>query len=192
MKILSAIIIPPHLSASGAVNAAMAMSHALTRHCDVEVAIMANETRCDQVEQLKVWSRRADNWLSFTQGWLPNKFRTLLYRSDIASMVGNYDLVHLHNPIPALEMKRIAKACVAKKIPYVLTTHGFVEIYDIKTAYRLGALEAIAGRLLVTRPSRLRCQTRRPGLLPGSARQSNVGKTRHRRQPNGSDSKWGA
>ncbi len=66
-------------------------------------------------------------------------------------MVGNYDLVHLHNPIPALEMKRIAQACVTKKVPYVLTTHGFVEIYDMKTAYRLGAMEAIAGRLFVTR-----------------------------------------
>ena len=96
--------------------------------------------------------RKCHNLFSFTQGWLPNKFRTLFYRSDIPDLVSQYDLVHIHNPIPALEMKRIAKACVARKIPYVVTTHGFTEVLGLGEAYKLGLLESIAGSFFISKP----------------------------------------
>lgn len=101
---------------------------------------------------LRVMRRKATNRLSFTENLLSNKFRTLFYRSDISSLVGNYDVVHIHNPIPTLEMRSIAKACVNKGIPYVLTTHGFVEVLGIESAYKLGRLESLAGKVFVTRP----------------------------------------
>lgn len=152
MKILAAVVIPPHLGASGAVNAAVALSRSIARHCDIDVAIMADENDQSSEGRLRLMKRKATNLLAFTQGWLPNKYRTLFYRSDIASLVGRYDLVHLHNPIPALEMQRIARACVAAGVPYVLTTHGFVEVLGMRAAYKLDLFEAIGGRLLITRP----------------------------------------
>lgn len=152
MKILSAIVIPPHLSASGAVNAAMAMSQALRSYVTIDVAMMGTTTQRTMQNGLRVFERKGRNWLGWTKGWLPNKFRTLFYRSDIDRMVDGYDLVHIHNPIPALEMERIAKACLRRRIPYVVTTHGFVEVYDIGSAYGLGRLEALAGKWLVRRP----------------------------------------
>jgi alpha-maltose-1-phosphate synthase len=152
MKILAAIVIPPHLSASGAVNAAIALSKSLARHCDIDVAMMSDHESESHIGDLRVMQRHATNRLSFTKSWLPNKFRTLFYRSDISSLVGDYDLVHIHNPLPALEMQRIARACVAKKIPYVVTTHGFVEVLGMEAAYQLGKLEMLAGKFFVTRP----------------------------------------
>ncbi len=152
MKVLAAIVIPPHLASSGAVNAAMAISQRLRSHCDIEVAMMSDRSGIESHGGLPVHHCETTNRLDFTRSILPNKFRTLFYRSNIASMVKNYDLVHIHNPIPALEMRRIAKACVASRVPYVVTTHGFVEVLDMNTAYRLGRFEQLAGELFITRP----------------------------------------
>lgn len=152
MKILAAIVIPPHLSASGAVNAAIALSNALTRHCEIDVAMMATESSETRRGNLRVMHRKSTNPLAFTARWLPNKYRTLFYRSDISALVKDYDLVHIHNPLPALEMERIARACLHARVPYVVTTHGFVEVLGIQSAYQLGLLESLGGRWFVTRP----------------------------------------
>lgn len=152
MRILAAIVIPPHLNASGAVNAALSLSQCLTKYCEIDAALMSDSRSESFRGDLRVMSCKSTNPLNFTTGWLPNKYRTLFYRSDIPDMVGDYDLVHIHNPIPALEMRRIARACVARRIPYVLTTHGFVEIFGMQSAYKLGMLESLGGRILVMRP----------------------------------------
>jgi alpha-maltose-1-phosphate synthase len=49
-------------------------------------------------------------------------------------------------------MKRVADACVKMRIPYVVSTHGIVEVLNKKTAYQLNFLEHTAGGLLVDRP----------------------------------------
>jgi len=103
-------------------------------------------------DKLRLMHRRSTNVMSFTKLFLPNKYRTLFYRSDIASLVSNYDLVHIHNPIPALEMRSIAKACVTNKIPYVITTHGFVEVMGLTQAYHLSRLESLVGQWMIRNP----------------------------------------
>ncbi len=154
MKILTAIIIPPHLRSSGAVNAAKAISESLHRHCDIDIAVMTDESREESWHGLKVIKRKATTPIDFTTGWLPNRYRTLFYRSDIASLVGNYDLVHLHNAIPALELQRVANACLKQNIPYVITTHGFVEILGMKSAWQLNLLQSIVGKHCMMKPVR--------------------------------------
>lgn len=154
MKILTAIIIPPHLRFSGAVNAAIAITQSLRRHCDIDIAIMSDETSDDVYRDVKLMKRKATTPIDFTTGWLPNKYRTLFYRSDIASLVGQYDLVHLHNAIPALELQRVAAACLTQQIPYVITTHGFVEILGMRSAWQLNVLQSIVGRFWMERPVR--------------------------------------
>lgn len=152
MKILTAIIIPPHLKSSGAVNAAMAITQSLQRLCDIDIAVMSEETSEEQWRGVKLMKRKATTPIDFTSGWLPNKYRTLFYRSDIASLVGQYDLVHLHNAIPALELKRVAKACLKQNIPYVITTHGFVEILGMRSAWQLNLMQSIVGKHCMMRP----------------------------------------
>jgi len=155
VKILAAIVIPPHLKTSGAVNAAMALSEAIAEHCAVDVAIMSAEPGEGKVGKARVLRRPATNLLGFTRSFLPDKFRTLLYRSDIPRLVaeGGYDMVHIHNPVPALEMKRIAAACVRHGVPYVVSTHGFVEVTSGGKAYSLTKFhEKLAWRLLIEKP----------------------------------------
>lgn len=154
MKVLAAIVIPPHLRSSGAVNAGTALSKALAHYCTIDVALMSTEERCEPLGAARLLQRRSRNILAWTQGFLPNKFRSLLYRSDIPNLIrrGSYDLVHIHNVIPTLEMKRIAHACVERGIPYVVATHGFVEATSKGAAYGLGWPERIAWKLLIERP----------------------------------------
>ena len=139
MKILATIIIGPHMSESGAVNAGKSLSQALAVHCEVDVAIMAYEEDILKLGEARLLKRKSWNPLGFLGRILPHKYLTLLYRSDIPRLIksGNYDLIHIHNPLPAMEMKRIAKACIKRKTPYVVSTHGFIEATSGGRAYGL-------------------------------------------------------
>jgi starch synthase len=154
MRVLAAIVIPPHLIVSGAVNAAKALSQSVAAYCTVDIALMSNCERQTTLGKAVLLERKAVNPFNFTKSVLPDKFRTLFYRSDIPNLVlsGNYDLVHLHNAIPTIEMKRIAKACVDCGVPYIISTHGFVEITDKDQAYNLKIYEKIAGKIFIDRP----------------------------------------
>jgi glycosyltransferase involved in cell wall biosynthesis len=154
MRVLAAVIAPPHLHVSGAVNAGIGLSRALARHCDVDIAVMSSAASEERVGEARLLKRPTSNPLAFTEGWLPNKVRTLLYRSDIPDIIhsGAYDLVHLHNLLPTLEMRRIARASRARGVPYVLSTHGFVEFASDGRAYALRLHERAAWKYLIEEP----------------------------------------
>ena len=155
MKVLTAITIPPHLSSSGAANAGKHLSAALANYCDVDIAILSFESAISSFGKAKLLARKSSNVLSFTKGFLPNKFRTLFYRADIPLLIqnGDYDIVHLHNVVPALEAKRIAQACLEREIPYIVSAHGFFELTSGGTAYSLKYFhEKLAWRFLIEKP----------------------------------------
>ncbi len=155
MKVLAAVIIPPHLSASGAANAAKHLSASLANYCDIDIAILSLQEVTSNFGKARLLARKSSNILSFTKDFLPNKFRTLFYRADIPTLIenGSYDLVHLHNVIPALETKRVAQTCVKKGIPYVISTHGFFEVTSSGNAYSLKHIhEKLAWKFLIEKP----------------------------------------
>ncbi|RXF70988.1 glycosyltransferase family 1 protein [Hansschlegelia zhihuaiae] len=158
MRILSAIIVPPHLSASGAARAGEELSAALTAHCDVTVANMMKS-----VPPLSPWGRPARRAPVATSlpplaPWsrLPQRFSTLFYRSNIPDLIamGGYDLVHLHNPMPALELERAARACRARRIPYVISTHGFNEVANGERIHDFGPVRRLVWRRYAVEPVR--------------------------------------
>lgn len=157
IKVLAAIVAPPHLNVSGAGRAAEQLSAALAPHCDITVASMMG---AQMREAEAPGMRRAPVTVGLPPllPWsqIPNRFRTLFYSSDIPEMVrsGGFDLVHLHNPMPALEMARIARACRSAGVPYVVSTHGFNEIANGERIYGFGPLRRLAWQGLVTRPVR--------------------------------------
>lgn len=155
MKILAAIVIPPHLSASGAANAGKHLSTSLANYCNVDIAILSMKEATSSLGKANLLARKSSNILAFTAGFLPNKFRTLFYRADIPSLIknGDYDLVHLHNVVPALEAKRVAQACIDRGVPYVVSAHGFFELASGGTAYSLKYFhEKLAWKFLIENP----------------------------------------
>lgn len=155
MKILGVIILGPHLSASGAVNAALGLSDEIGKKCDMSVATMATKIDYSKYENINLMIMNSKNILNFTKSILPERFRTLLYRTSISQLINdkNYDLVHIHNPIPTLEMKKVAMACIKNDIPYVVSSHGFNEILFGKDAYKLTKwYENFAWEYLIQKP----------------------------------------
>jgi len=155
MKVLAAIVVPPHLSMSGGARAAEQLSAALAGTCDMAVASMMS-AKLAGASTGKV--RRMDVRCSLPAvlpwSWLPNKFSTLFYRSNIPHMIasGTYDLVHIHNPMPALEMERVARAAQAKGVPYVVSTHGFNEVWNGNRVYGFDVAKRLMWKTLVQDP----------------------------------------
>ena len=141
-RVLAAVVVPPHLSVSGGARAAEQLSEALASSCDITVASMMNGAGAAVATGQQRTPVRS--WLPPLLPWsrLPDRYATLFYRSDLPRMVarGNWDLVHLHNPMPALELRRVARACRRRGIPYVVSTHGFNEVANGATVYRFDAL----------------------------------------------------
>jgi glycosyltransferase involved in cell wall biosynthesis len=99
--------------------------------------------------EVRTWSPPLVPWSR-----LPNRYSTLFYRSNLPDLVSNgrYDLVHLHNPMPALELQRTAKACLASGIPYVISTHGFNEVANGARIYGFDRVRSLIWRRLVVAP----------------------------------------
>jgi glycosyltransferase involved in cell wall biosynthesis len=156
MKVLAAVVLAPHWEVAGGANAALRLSTALADICDIDLARMAASDTVERQGGLTVYERRCTNPLSAVQGALPQSLFTLFYRADIPELIQTktYDLVHIHNPMPALEMRRIARACLQAGIPYVVSTHGLVEFSSRGRAWDLGRLQRIAWAVLVDRPFR--------------------------------------
>lgn len=154
MKVLVAIVVPPTVAASGAMKAALRLASALAGRVRIDIACMARLPTLDGPLRIVPVSTR--NPLDSLRRVLPQYCRTPFHCSNIPSIVasGGYDLVHIHNPIPALEMRRVARASLRAGVPYVVHTHGFVEIASGPSAFRLPAATWLAWRLLVDGPVR--------------------------------------
>jgi len=155
MRVLAAVVVPPHMSASGGSRAAELLSLSLADTCDITIA---NMMRKPVVDPGRGRARRlpVNSWLPPLLPWsrLPNRYSTLFYRSDLPAIVrdGNFDLVHIHNPMPALEMERVARACLVSGVPYVVSTHGFNEIANGGEIYGFDPLRRLMWKHLVQGP----------------------------------------
>ena len=155
IRVLAAVVIPPHMSVSGAVRGAELLSAALAEHCHVTFACMMNGSSApgcvDKIRRVPVksWLPQVLPW-----PWLPRKFSTLFYRSDLPQTIreGDFDLVHIHNTLPALEMERVARSCRARCLPYVVSTHGFNEVANGANAYGFSGPKRLAWKLFVEEP----------------------------------------
>jgi len=156
VRVLAALVLAPHWVVSGAANAATRLSEALAELCDIELVRMAATETTERVGALTVTRTACSNPLSPIRTVVPSQLYTQFFRSRIPEIIegGGFDLVHLHNVIPTLEMKRMAVACLRRQIPYVISTHGLVEVSSMGAAYDLRGAARLAWRLLVDGPFR--------------------------------------
>jgi starch synthase len=158
LRVLTVIIVPPHLSVSGGAGAGERLSDALTPYCHMTVASMLNGIgeRTGPSGSARAYRISVRTWLPPGLPWskMPNKYKTLFYRSDIPEIIaaGKYDLVHIHNPLPTLEMERAAMTCRKLGIPYVVSTHGFNEVENGPRVYGFNAFQRQIWRHCVVQP----------------------------------------
>jgi alpha-maltose-1-phosphate synthase len=110
VKVLAVAIVPAHVKASGALNAALRLSAELKAYCDISFVQLADQNGSYTSRDLPVRTIGCRLPLNPVLQKAPRKIKSVLYRSDVPALVaqGSYDLVHLHNPVPTLELQRIA------------------------------------------------------------------------------------
>lgn len=156
MKVLAVIIAHPLRKISGATNAGRELSIATANLVDLELAIMWDRDEVFTIGKLKVWHVRCTNPLSAAASWLPRSALVPLYDSPIPKVIqkGDYDLVHIHNLIPAFAAERVARACRRRNIPYVVSAHGFNEQSRYAQLNGFGRFKSALADVAVMRPFR--------------------------------------
>lgn len=158
MRVLSVIIGSPLRKVSGATNAGLALSAATAERpgVEMEVALMWDSTHVERDGRLTKRYLKSRSLLGPLGRLVPRGMRVPLYDSRIPQLVrgGDYDVVHLHNLIPTFAALRVARAARRRGIPYVISTHGFVEIDRYAEINGFGFIRSLLIHLVMTVPFR--------------------------------------
>ena len=154
MKVLAVIVAHPLRKVCGATNAGLELSAATAELIDLEVAVMWDETRMEKAGRLTKRLFNCTNRLGPLARFAPRFVKVPLYDSEIVNLIrrGAYDVVHIHNLVPTIAAERIAKRCKREGIPYVITTHGFVELSSYAKINGFGPLKSFLIGFVMTRP----------------------------------------
>lgn len=154
MKILAIIITSPEYNASGAVTAAKNLSIATSDLCNMQLAIMSDNDSQEKIGNLIIKNFRCRNIFSKISKIIPKKLKNYFWLSDIDKYIKKFnpDIVHFHNPIPPLPLWKLSKVCIKSKIPYIISSHGFVEIFDFKNAFKINFFMGLAINLMIMSP----------------------------------------
>lgn len=156
MKVLAVIIAHPLRNQTGATNAGRELSVATAKLVDLDLAVMWDRDETDQVDGLPIRYLRSSSPFDAAAPVVPRFVRIQTMGSRIPALVrdGEYDLVHIHNLVPTFAAARVARACRARGIPYVISSHGFHELKDFARLHGFGPVKTALARFGVDRPFR--------------------------------------
>jgi len=154
VRILSVIIAHPLRKVCGATNAGLELSAATANLIPLEVAVMWDADEVTQEGKLTRRNMKSFSMVGSLGRFIPRFVRVPLFDSRIPELVkkGKYDLVHFHNLVPSWAAERVAKACRREGIPYVISTHGFVELSQYAKINNFGPLKSFLIKFVITRP----------------------------------------
>lgn len=136
--VLGVAITPPGFKASGGVSAGLQLMKRVADRTETQMLVMAEQDTTSSEDRLTVHRIRARNLLGAAPPrGLPRSLHTLMWRADFGQWLDRLkpDLVHLHNPHPPGAFAQAAAEARRRGIPYVVSTHGYVEFEDYATAY---------------------------------------------------------
>jgi len=136
LRVVAVGITPPVFKASGGISAGIQLTRHVARHCDARFVLMSTEDSETREDGLLVVRRRPANMLRRASPLLPAKLVSAMWRPALKAWLAatRPAVVHLHNPHPPGALAEIAEDCIALRIPYVISTHGFVEFNDYASA----------------------------------------------------------
>ncbi|MDB4916842.1 MAG: glycosyltransferase family 1 protein [Gemmatimonadetes bacterium] len=154
MRVLSVIITPPSYKASGGVSAGLKLAEHVAELVAMEAAIMSDRGGTSQRGRLGIRYFRCHNKLGRLSRFAPRQLVSLLWTSKIPEHIAatRPELVHFHNPFPPGALRSATQMCRRLGIPYVISSHGFVEMSGFATAFRVKAFVRPLVRLLIEKP----------------------------------------
>jgi glycosyltransferase involved in cell wall biosynthesis len=154
LRVAAVVITPPTFKASGGVSAAIQLTQRTAKLLDSTLFLMAEDDGETIEDGLRIVRQKARNPLLPLQTLLPRQAVSIAWRPDIKSWLreGRFDIVHFHNPHPPGALKTAAQACIELNIPYVISTHGFVEFNEFSRGFGAPAWQKPLLEMLVRRP----------------------------------------
>jgi len=137
LRVAAVGVTPPGVKASGGISAGVQLMSRVAELCDAAMYLMSDRDQDVCEGRLRLSLRRAGNVLLPVARWLPRVVTTMGWRPDVAAWLQELrpDVVHLHNPHPPGALRTVARTCTGLGIPYVISTHGFVELNDFSRGY---------------------------------------------------------
>ncbi len=141
MRVAGIAVTPPAFKASGGVSAGLQLMRSVAQHCETRMLVMAERDEEATDGNLAVSWVRATNVLTPLRRILPRAAMTLMWRADFGRWLRTVrpDIVHLHNPHPPGAFLAAARECRRLGVPYVVSTHGFVEFDDYSKGFELAS-----------------------------------------------------
>lgn len=130
-------VTPPGFKASGGISAGLQLMRHVADRCQTAMYVMADRDEDVSDGPLQISLRRPSNSMLAFERFVPRQVTSMSWRPDVAAWLESFapDIVHLHNPHPAGALLIVAEACERRGIPYVISTHGFVEFNDFSRGY---------------------------------------------------------
>jgi len=137
IRVAAVGITPPTYKASGGISAAFQLMRRVAEHCETRMYVMADHDSDVMDGPLLVRRRRPVNALARLEFALPRQVSSMLWRPKIEAWLREFapSIVHFHNPHPPGALKLAARTCAKLNIPYVISTHGFVEFDDFSKGF---------------------------------------------------------
>jgi glycosyltransferase involved in cell wall biosynthesis len=128
----------------GAALAAEWHSRYLAKHYPVELWRMWNQDETFSIDNLSIINYKTISRFGLFSRFIPRQLDACFLTSNILEDLVRIKpkIVHLQNPVPAIDFRRIAKKCTELGIKTVASTHGFFEVlnpnYEWKFYQKLG------------------------------------------------------
>lgn len=137
LRVAAVGITPPNYKASGGISAGLQLMRRVATFCETAMYVMADRDEDLRDGELRVALRRPTNVLSALEFMLPRQATSMMWRPRIEEWLEHFapDIVHFHNPHPPGALWSVARTCTRRRIPYVISTHGFVEFNDFSKGF---------------------------------------------------------
>lgn len=147
-------ITPPDFKASGGVSAGVQLMRRVADRVQTHMLMMSRTENSIREGSLSLHHIRATNLLGASPGPFPRALHTMMWRADFGRWFDQLrpDVVHFHNPHPAGALVAATREARRRGIPYIISTHGYVEFDDYARASQAAAWKRPLIDLLVRRP----------------------------------------
>lgn len=137
LRIAGVGITPPVYKASGGIAAGIQLMCHVAESTDTCMYVMADRDEDVTNGKLRIHRRQPRNLFGPTAALVPRRMQTMAWRPAIRKWLAETKphIVHVHNPHPPGALMHVAQTCESMGIPYVISTHGFIEFNDVSTGF---------------------------------------------------------